>query len=95
MLRWQAWQLGLIAVWGQELRFRDSRMAGKAVPQTQSGIQQEKNKAWPAAPLPAQVHVLHKYAEDFYGEHMRVIALGFIRRAAALLPAMPQRVERM
>jgi len=41
------------------------------------------------------VHVLHKYAEDFYGEHMRVIALGFIRRAAALLPAMPQRVERM
>lgn len=44
-----------------------------------------------------QVHVLHKYAEDFYGEHMRVIALGFIRRGstAALPPAMPQRMERM
>ena len=27
----------------------------------------------------AEVHVLHKFADDFYGAHMRLLLLGFIR----------------
>jgi riboflavin kinase len=27
----------------------------------------------------AEVHVLHKFAQDFYGAHMRLLILGFIR----------------
>jgi riboflavin kinase len=27
----------------------------------------------------AEVHVLHKFAQDFYGVHMRLLILGFIR----------------
>ena len=27
----------------------------------------------------AQVHVMHRYSEDFYGQRMRVVALGYLR----------------
>lgn len=27
----------------------------------------------------AEVHVLHKFAQDFYGAHMRLLIAGFIR----------------
>ncbi|KKA30045.1 hypothetical protein TD95_001527 [Thielaviopsis punctulata] len=27
----------------------------------------------------AEVHIMHKFAEDFYGTHMRLLLLGFIR----------------
>lgn len=28
----------------------------------------------------AEVHVLHKFASDFYGTHMRLLILGFVRK---------------
>ena len=34
------------------------------------------------APLTVEVHVMHDFGADFYGEPMRVVVTGFIRWAA-------------
>lgn len=31
--------------------------------------------------LSVEVHAMHRYSADFYGKHMRVVALAYIRRA--------------
>lgn len=42
-----------------------------------------------------EVHILHTYSDDFYGEHMRVIVLGYIRaqRKYESLEALIQDIE--
>lgn len=41
------------------------------------------------AGLTVEIHVLHGYREDFYGEPMRAVALGYIRQGAAACWGQP------
>ena len=41
-----------------------------------------------------EAHLLHEYAEDFYGKEMRVLACGFIRPEMRM-PSLPALVARI
>ena len=36
-----------------------------------------------AGSITVELHVLHQYAQDFYGQHLKAVVLGFLRYSLA------------